>query len=269
MIPVSNDAEQRAMNRQALTATTFVEIVDTLVDDFDVIEVLTVLTSRCVDLLEAAAAGILLADDDRHLRVIGASTEQVGLLELFQIQNDEGPCLDCFHTGAVVLAADMRTGSQWPSFAAESIRLGFPSVCAVPLRLKDQVLGCLNLFMSDPIGLSGGEISLAQALADVASIAIVQDMATREAAIREGHLQHALNSRIVIEQAKGMIAERGGVDMDEAFARLRAFARNNNRGLTEVAEGLVVGAVAVDAFNERRSTPDLRRPPPPPPPRRP
>jgi GAF domain-containing protein len=265
VIPVSNNAEQRAKNRQALTATTFVEIVDTLVDDFDVIEVLTVLTSRSVDLLDVAAAGILLADNDRHLRVIGASTEQVGLLELFQIQNDEGPCLDCFHTGVVVRDSDLNGSSQWPSFAAESIRLGFPSVCAVPLRLKDLILGCLNLFISEPVGLADAEIALAQALADVASIAIVQDMATREAALREGHLQHALNSRIVIEQAKGIIAERGGVDMDEAFARLRAFARNNNRGLTEVAEGLVAGALAVDAFTEHRSTPDLRRPPPPPP----
>jgi GAF domain-containing protein len=253
------------MNRQALTATTFVEIVDTLVDDFDVIEVLTVLTSRSVELLEAAAAGILLADTDGQLRVIGASTEQVGLLELFQIQNDEGPCLDCFHTGVVVLDANISESTLWPMFAAESIRLGFPSVCAVPLRLKDHVLGCLNLFMSEPVALSDGEVALAQALADVASIAIVQDLATREAAIREGHLQHALNSRVVIEQAKGIIAEHGGVDMDEAFARLRSFARNNNRGLTEVAEGLVAGAVAVDALTERRATADRRRPPPPPP----
>jgi GAF domain-containing protein len=262
---VSNNNDQRALNRQALTATTFVEIVDTLVDDFDVIEVLTQLTSRSVELLEAAAAGILLADTDGHLRVIGASTEQVGLLELFQIQNDEGPCLDCFHNGAVVIGADLRGSSPWPSFAAESIRSGFPSVCAVPLRLKDMILGCLNLFIAEPVALSPAEVALAQALADVASIAIVQDMATREAAIREGHLQHALNSRIVIEQAKGMIAERAGVDMDDAFARMRAFARNNNRGLTEVAEALVAGTIPVENFRERRAPGERRQPPPPPP----
>jgi GAF domain-containing protein len=259
---VLNDAEQKALNRQALTATTFVEIVDTLVDDFDVIEVLTVLTSRSVDLLETAAAGILLADNDGQLRVIGASTEEVGLLELFQIQNDEGPCLDCFHTGVVVSDSNLGAGSEWPRFATESLRAGFPSVCAVPLRLKDLILGCLNLFMSEPVALADGEIALAQALADVASIAIVQDMATREAAIREGHLQHALNSRIVIEQAKGMIAEHSTVDMDDAFARLRGFARNNNRGLTEVAEGLVTGALSMDSVIQPR------RPPPPPPARR-
>jgi GAF domain-containing protein len=260
---MSDNSEQRAIHRQALTATTFVEIVDTLVDDFDVIDVLTVLTSRSVELLEAAAAGILLADEDHHLRVIGASTEQVQLLELFQIQNDEGPCLDCFHSGKIVLNADLQGSSPWPQFAAESVRAGFPSVCAVPLRLKDLILGCLNLFMSEAVGLSNAEVALAQALADVASIAIVQDQATRQAAIREGHLQHALISRIAIEQAKGMIAERGNVDMDDAFARLRSFARNHNRGLTEVAEALVAGTVSVDAIAQPRQAK-----PPPAPPRR-
>jgi GAF domain-containing protein len=243
---VSNHAEQRAVTRQALTATTFVEIVDTLVDNFDVIDVLTVLTSRCVELLEAAAAGILLADETRQLRVIGASTEQVELLELFQIQNDEGPCLDCFHTGKLVSSANLALPSPWPRFAIESVRNGFPAVCAVPLRLRDVILGCLNLFMSEPIALTDAEVALAQALADVASIAMVQDQATRQAAIREGHLQHALMSRIVIEQAKGMLAERGAIDMDEAFARLRSFARSNNRGLTEVAEALVAGATSIE-----------------------
>jgi GAF domain-containing protein len=255
---VTDDARQQHHNRNALTADTFVEMVDTLVDDFDVIDVLTVLTSRSVELLDAAAAGILLADPNGQLRVTAASTEQIGLLELFQIQNDEGPCLDCFHTGSVVVNSNLGAGSQWPRFSAESVSAGFPSVCAVPLRIKVTVLGCLNLFMSEPVALSDADVALAQALAHVASIAIVQENATREAAIREGQLQHALNSRIAIEQAKGMIAERSGVDMDVAFSRLRAFARNNNRGLTEVAEALVTGALSIDALTRER-----RLPPPP------
>jgi GAF domain-containing protein len=250
--PVPNEPKQRAIDRQALTATTFVEIVDTLVDDFDVIDVLTQLTSRCVELLPAAAAGILLADADGQLRVIGASTEQVGLLELFQIQNDEGPCLDCYRTGAVVFDANLDAHSAWPRFAEESVRSGYPSVCAVPLRLKTLILGCLNLFMSEPLALSDAERSLAQALADVASIAIVQDQATREAAIREGHLQHALTSRILIEQAKGMIAERAGVDMDDAFNKLRSFARSSNRLLTEVAESIVAGTMGIELLFDQR-----------------
>ncbi|MEA3185905.1 MAG: hypothetical protein QOJ74_2382 [Ilumatobacteraceae bacterium] len=249
---MSDDSGERAVVRQALTATTFVEIVDTLVDDFDVIEVLTRLTSRCVELLQVVAAGILLADEHGRLRVIGASTEAVQLLELFQIQNDEGPCLDCFAVGAVVCNDDLTRSNPWPRFASESLANGFQSVCAIPLRFRELTLGCLNLFLAGPVALSNAEIALAQALADVASIAIVQDQATRQAAIREGHLQHALNSRIVIEQAKGMIAERAHVDMDDSFNRLRMFARDNNRGLTDVAASVVTGELPIDAFAERR-----------------
>ena len=256
---MSEPAEARAIARQALTATTFVEIVDTLVGDFDVIDVLTVLTSRCVELLDAAAAGILLADGSGRLRVIGASTEQIGLLELFQIQNDQGPCLDCYHTGSAVIHADLTGGSPWPQFAAESIAAGFPSVCAVPLRLNDTRVGCLNLFMSEPLPLTDLDVALAQALADVASIAIVQDQATRDAIIREGQLQHALNSRIAIEQAKGMIAERAHVDMETAFSRLRTYARNNNRGLTNAAEALIAGTIDLNSIIGNRRPPLPRR----------
>jgi GAF domain-containing protein len=246
---------ERALRRNARAALTFVEIADTLVDDFDVIDLLTVLTSRSVELLEASAAGILLADPDGQLRVMAASTEELRLLELFQIQNHEGPCLDCFQTGAVVINDDLRDASPWPQFATESLRAGFPSVCAIPLRLRDLTLGCLNLFMSEPMPLSAADVGLAQALADVASIAIVQDQTARDAAIREDKLQHALNSRIAIEQAKGMIAERARLDMDNAFARLRAFARNNNRGLTEVAESMIAGTSDVDAVIRGLRTP--------------
>ncbi|MCY7298489.1 MAG: GAF and ANTAR domain-containing protein [Ilumatobacteraceae bacterium] len=257
---MSPDARDSAADRQILTATAFVEIVDTLVGDFDVIEVSTLLTSRCVELLGAAAAGILLANTDGHLSVIGASTEQIQLLELFQVQNDEGPCLDCFHTGKVVFHSDLDTVSPWPQFAAECTNAGFGSVCAVPMRLKSHTLGCLNMFMTEPGGLSTEEIALAQALADVASIAIVQDQAAREAAVREGHLERALISRIAIEQAKGMIAERSTTSMDEAFSRLRAYARHNNLGLTATADAIVGGAIAIDTI-----LPATRVPPPTPP----
>jgi GAF domain-containing protein len=256
---MSDDALSSAATRQTLTATTFVEIVDTLVGDFDVIDVLTSLTSRCVELLDAAAAGILLADGDGHLRVVGASNEQIQLLELFQVQNDEGPCLDCFRTGRVVLHSDLDVVSPWPLFSAECTDAGYASVCAVPLRLAAHTLGCLNLFMSEPVGLTDTDIALAQALADVASIAIVQDQAMRDATIREGHLQHALTSRIAIEQAKGMIAEHNQVDMDQAFATLRTYARNNNRRLTEVAEAIVGGTTDVRAVSAAGPPPSANR----------
>ena len=255
---MADDALDTVATRQTSTAAAFVEIVDTLVGDFDVIEVLTLLTSRCVGLLDAAAAGILLVDGAGHLRVIGASTEQTELLELFQVQNDEGPCLDCFRTGRIVLHSDADILSRWPQFAAVCLEAGFASVCAVPLRLKSQILGCLNIFMTEPGGLSDSDVSLAQALADVASIAIIQDQATRNAATREGHLQYALHSRIAIEQAKGMIAERRSIDMDKAFSALRTYARNNNRGLTETCEALVASTITIDAITAAGPPPSPR-----------
>jgi GAF domain-containing protein len=231
--------------REARATATFVQLIDTLVEDFDVIDLLTMLASRGVELLGATEAGILLADDAGHLRVMAASSEQIQLLELFQIQNEQGPCLDCYGTGRVVTEPDLTTSTAWPLFAAESIAAGFPSVCAVPLRLREIVLGCLNLFSDQPVALSADDLGLAQALADVASIAIIQDQAARDAAQREGRLQHALESRISIEQAKGMIAEHAHVDMDDAFHRLRTYARSNNRRLTEVAEALADGRLAI------------------------
>lgn len=206
-----SDPRPTVPDHQALTASTFVTLIDTLVEDFDVIDVLTVLASRSVELLGAAAAGILLADESGQLRVMAASSEQVALLELFQIQNEQGPCMDSYRTGGTVADADLASSGNWPQFAVESLAAGYPSVCAVPMRLRSVVLGCLNLFMAEPIALSTANIHLAQSLADVASIAIVQDQAARDAAIREGRLQHALNSRIVIEQATAVLA---GLEQD-------------------------------------------------------
>ena len=233
--------------REAQVGRAFVQIIDTLVDDFDVIDLLTTLASRTVDIVGAAEAGILLAGPDRHLQLMAASSEPVQLLELYQLQNREGPCLDCYGTGDPVIAPDLRSDTRWPHFGPESVRAGFTSVCALPIRLRDAVLGCLNLFMAEPGGLSDSDIALAQALADVACIAILQNQTAREAEQREEQLQRALDSRVSIEQAKGMIAERAHVDMHEAFSRLRGYSRDNNLRLTDVAVGLVQGAVELDA----------------------
>ncbi len=230
-------------------AAAFVEIVEALVDDFDVIDVLTGLATRSVELLHASAAGILLAEPAGNLFVAAASSERIGLLELFQIQNEQGPCLDCYTSGAIVMHAMLDQASPWPGFAAESVAAGFPSVFAVPLRLKNTTLGCLNLFMTESVVLTRSDIALAQALAHVATIAIVADHASRDAAVREGTLQNALTSRIAIEQAKGMIAERLSVDMDTAFSRLRAHARNTNRRLSDVAAAVATGSLSVAEVN--------------------
>ena len=163
---MSDASQHRSLNRHTLAATTFVEILDTLVNDFDVIDVLTQLTSRCVDLLDVSAAGILLADESGHLRIVGASSERIQLLELFQLQNDQGPCLDCYTTGETVAAPDLNAPTPWPKFSAESVAAGYRSVYAIPLHHNSVTLGCLNLFMSDPGPLASSDAVLAQALAD-------------------------------------------------------------------------------------------------------
>ncbi|MGI8984912.1 MAG: ANTAR domain-containing protein [Acidimicrobiales bacterium] len=226
-------------SREALLADTFLQLADTLVDDFDVIELLTTLSVRCVDLLDAAATGILLADAHRNLHVVAASSEQANLLELFQIQNEEGPCLDAFRTGEAIVHGDLSASSPWPSFGRTATAAGLPSVHAFPMRVRDSVLGTLNLFMGRAGGLASDDVTVAQALAHAATIAVLQDRTAKDANRQSAQLQGALNSRISVEQAKGVVAERAGVGMDEAFRRLRVFARNRNAKLVEVAEAVV------------------------------
>ncbi|MDQ6614951.1 MAG: GAF and ANTAR domain-containing protein [Actinomycetota bacterium] len=225
--------------REVLLAQTFVELADTLVDDFDVIELLTMLSERCVELLGAAGTGILLGDQRGRLQVIAASSEAAQLLELFQLQNSEGPCLDCYRSGEPVVHPDLATANPWPAFGPVALAAGLPSVHAFPMRLRDQVVGTLNLFMAEARPLSAPDIAVAQALAHAASIAILQDHAARDSRTTVGQFQHALNSRVAIEQAKGVLSERAGITMDEAFARLRAHARSHNLKLSSLAASLV------------------------------
>ncbi|MFT4866909.1 MAG: GAF domain-containing protein [Ilumatobacter sp.] len=253
----TNPLHPVSAHSQEETVATFVEIIESLVGDFDLIEVLTALTSRVVTLLDAAAAGVLLADSDDCLRVMAASTEAIELLELFQIQNDEGPCLDCFQTGEVVLHSNLNQSSPWPRFSTECTEAGFASVCAVPMRLHNRTIGCLNMFLRGDGGLTDADVNLAQALADVATVVIIQDEATRIAAIREDQLSHALTSRIAIEQAKGMIGERFDVEMDEAFALLRHYSQDNNVALTSLAQSLVAGTASISDLTSRQRRPPL------------
>ncbi len=235
------------MAREGLLAQTFVQLADSLVDDFDIIDLLTVLADRCVELVDADAAGILVADADGNLRVMAASSEQARLLELFQLQNEEGPCLEAHATGQPVIHTDLRQATdRWPRFAPEARQDGFGSVYALPLRLRTVVIGALNLFRTQTGAMPDADAKLAQAMADVASIAILQHEAARESQIVALQLQHALDSRVSIEQAKGMIAERAQLDMDEAFLRLRGYARTSRRQLTSVALEIVGGTLPLD-----------------------
>jgi transcriptional regulator with GAF, ATPase, and Fis domain len=235
-------------SRQALISQTFLQLADTLVDDFDIIDLLMMLADRCVELVDADAAGILLVDAEENLRVMAASSEEARLLELFQLQSNEGPCMEAYATGQPVVHPELRTTfDRWPHFTPYAVGAGFESACALPLRLRGNVIGALNLFRFTSGPLPGSDVKLAQALADVASIAVLQAQATRESLIHNGQLQHALNSRVTIEQAKGMVAQSAQIDMAEAFDRIRTYARNNNLQLTSVAQQIIGNELTLDA----------------------
>ncbi|MFK0024415.1 ANTAR domain-containing protein [Streptomyces sp. NPDC090798] len=227
------------MNQQLL-AKTFVELADNLVADFDLIDFLRLLTDRCVGMLDAGAAGVLLADRDGTLRVMAASDEQVRLLELLQLQNDEGPCLDCFRTGTPVIVPDLtREIDRWPRFVTAAHRSGFGAVQALPMRLRDETVGALNLFRATPGPFDLAATPLAQALADVATISLLQQRSSRRSTVLNEQLQTALNSRVLIEQAKGKLSERQSIDMEQAFTALRGYARSHNRRLSDVARAFI------------------------------
>jgi hypothetical protein len=228
-----------------LLSGTFVELADTMVADFDIIDFLHLLTERSVQLLSASAAGVLLAAPDGELRVAAASSGLTGLVELFQIQNDQGPCLDCFRTGRPVAAVDLGgPGQPWPQFAAAATGAGFRTVQAIPMRLRDEVIGALNLFGDGMVPFSPADVRIGQALADVATIGLLQERTARRREIAAEQLQGALNSRVIIEQAKGKLAERLSLDMDASFKLLRDHARNSNQRLTDVARDFVESATA-------------------------
>jgi transcriptional regulator with GAF, ATPase, and Fis domain len=221
---------------------TFVELADTLIDDFDVIEFLHLLVDRCVELLDVDAAGLLLADQHGQLQVIASSNEQVRLLELFQLQNDQGPCLEAYATGVRVSHLDLTTaGGRWPRFASTATEAGFRAVDALPMRLRSEVIGALNLFRVQAGALDSTALRTAQALVDVATISLLQERLIHRQEILTQQLQAALNSRVVIEQAKGLIAERLGIDLDGAFTALRGYARKNNLKLSDVAGTVIAG----------------------------
>jgi GAF domain-containing protein len=232
------------VSREERLGRTFVEIADTLVDDFDVVELLVLVAERCVELLDATAAGLLLADPQGRLRLMAATSDATELVELFQIQDDEGPCLECYRSQAPVLVPDIvAEAARWPRFAPVAAEAGFRGVHALPLRLRTHTLGALNLFREEPGRLGHDDVTAAQALADVATIALLQHRASREAQGVADQLRAALDSRIAIEQAKGVIAERAGIGMAEAFGRLRGYARSNQRLLADVARDVVEGTL--------------------------
>jgi GAF domain-containing protein len=242
------------VSREALLARTMVELADTLVDDFDVVELLTLLADRCVAALDVSAAGLILVAPEGDLRVMAASSEAMRVLELFELQAEEGPCMDCFRTGRPVVNQDLaEVDGRWPRFVPEALEAGFHSAHALPMRLRGTIIGALNLFGAEPGALEQADIVAAQAFADVATIAILQHRAVHDAQMVNEQLNHALNSRIVIEQAKGVLAERTGFGMEEAFSRLRNHARNHNLRLVDVARDVISGALATGTLDPPRT----------------
>jgi GAF domain-containing protein len=228
------------MTREQRLAQVFVELADTLVAQFDVIDFLHTLTERCVELLGVDAAGLMLADQRGQLRVIASSAESARLVEIFELQHSEGPCMDCFHSGQQVVNVDedgMRT--RWPGFAAEAAELGFRSAHALPMRLRDEVIGAVNLFTRASRRLDADDLAVGQAMADVATIGLLQERVGRQKDVLAEQLQMALNSRVLIEQAKGVLAERSRITPGEAFVVMRSYARRQKRTLTSVAAAVV------------------------------
>lgn len=228
------------IGRAGRVSAAFVKITDTLVADYDVFDLLHALVDESVAILDAAAAGLVLVDPAGDLQVMASTSEESQLVEVLQLEADAGPCVDCFRTGAVVAIEDIAAqGSGWPLFQSSALSQGFQSVHAVPMRLRSRIIGALNLFGHEAGPLSSEDAAIAQAFADVATIAILQERAARETALINEQLKRALNSRILIEQAKGVVAQTSNVDMNAAFALLRNYARAHNQTVYDTAEKII------------------------------
>jgi GAF domain-containing protein len=237
------------MTREADVVRSLVEMADTLVDDYDVVDLLTGLADRCVNLLGVSAAGVMLVSPEGSLGLVASSSEAMRLLELFELQAQEGPCLDAFRTGQPVEHESLEAGSgRWPSFSAAALQAGFRSALALPLRLREATLGALNLLSVTRTPMDKADVVVARAFADLATLSIAQHRAAAEAQRLNEQLAAALASRVVIEQAKGVISERAGVDLAEAFLRLRRDARDHNRRLTDVAQAAIDGTLDPQAW---------------------
>lgn len=238
------------MTRETDVIRSLVDLADNLVDDYDVIDLLTGLTDRCVQLLGVSAAGVMLASPDGDLRLVASSSEAMRVVEVFELQAREGPCLDAFRTGERVEHENLRAGSgRWPRLSTVALEAGFRSAFALPLRLRDRTIGALNLFSTGRTPLDEADVLVARAFADLATISALQQRAATESQRLNEQLTTALTSRIVIEQAKGVIFERAGIDLSEAFSRLRKYARDNNLRLTDVARAAIDGTLDPRAWD--------------------
>lgn len=237
------------MEKVQRLAQVFVELADTLVEQFDVVDFLQTLADRSVEVLAADESGLMLADEREELALMASTSERVRVLELFELQVRQGPCRDCFATGerlANVVLAESRP--RWPEFTPAALEAGFAVTHALPLRLRGRVIGALNLFSRTPTTLDADAVAVGQAMADIATIGLLHERTLHEQTVLSQQLQVALHSRVLIEQAKGMLAARAGIPIGEAFTRMRAHARRHGLTLTSVAEAVVHGSPDVAAL---------------------
>jgi len=243
------DEDRTAADRERLLARTFLRLADTLVDDFDVVDFLQGLSADAVSIVGAQAAGVMLDDGRGGLRLVASSEERMRLLELFELQSAQGPCPGGFRTGTTEQAGAAEGRHRWPGFAGVAGDVGFHAMCGVPLQLRGRVIGALNLFRDSDTAFSETELVVAQSMAQVAAIGLLHQRALADGHLLAEQLQTALQSRVVIEQAKGMIAQYRNVSIDEAFEVLRSHARNHNLRLTQLAKQVTTKTVGGDFFH--------------------
>lgn len=236
------------ISRESRLGTTFVKLADTLVNDFKVPDLLHELAETCVELLDTDAAGILLASPTGGLHQAGSSDADGALLAVLDVMHDRGPGVVSHATGSVVDVADVTADHRWADIAPTCALADYRAVTAVPLSLRHESIGALVMFRTTTGRMDPTDLEIAQALADVASIGLVQARLLRETQIVAEQLEHALESRVVIEQAKGIIAEQGQVAVDVAFGMFRSYARSHQRSLTDVATDIVAGTLTAADF---------------------
>ena len=230
-------------HRERMVVDTIIELADTLASDYDVGDLLHMLVERCVAVLDVAAGGVLLEAADGHLRVAAATSGKITELEELEIEAGDGACLEAYQRARQVLCGDLREAQhRWPRAAPKAVDLGIIAVCTFPLRLRSDCIGSLCLYRESPGELRDDQLRLAQAFADVAAIGILQQRTLASGEQRAQQLQHALESRIIIEQAKGILAERHGITPNQAFRALRRHARHHQRKVRELAQQVVDGA---------------------------
>ena len=227
----------------------FVKVADTLIDDYDIIDLLDTLVQECTALLDTQAGGLFLVDTNGDLQLMASTSEASDFVEIMQLDSGAGPCVECFTTGKAISISDISAHSdRWPEFAAAALEKGFKSVYATPMRLRGQIIGAMNLFGTASVELNVRDQAVAQALADVATIGILQERSIRETGVAAEQLQGALSSRIIIEQAKGVLAAGGTLSIEEAFATMRQYARGHNLTLRVVAEGITNRTLTLEAM---------------------